>query len=96
MLVSVLVPFFNVEDFIERCAKSLFEQTYPHLEYVFVDDCSTDRSMNKLSEVASRYPEKADSIRESVERKYLDAYPEMKGRYSFHLCESADGMANQK
>lgn len=62
MLVSVLVPFFNVEDFIERCAKSLFEQTYPHLEYVFVDDCSTDRSMNKLREVASRYPGKADSI----------------------------------
>lgn len=62
MLVSVLVPFFNVEDFIERCAKSLFEQTYPHMEYVFVDDCSTDRSMNILRDVASRYPERADCI----------------------------------
>ena len=37
-------------------------------------------------------PEKTDSIREKVERKYLASYPEMKGKYSFHLCESADGI----
>ena len=41
-------------------------------------------------------PDKADSIRERVEREYLTAFPAMKGKYSFHLCESADGMANQK
>ena len=37
-------------------------------------------------------PEKADSIREEVERKYLDVFPEMKGKYSFHLSQSADGI----
>ncbi len=37
-------------------------------------------------------PEKVDEIKESVERKYLTAYPEMKGKYSFHLCKSADGI----
>lgn len=37
-------------------------------------------------------PEKADSIQEEVERKYLTAYPEMKGKYSCHLCGSADGI----
>lgn len=37
-------------------------------------------------------PDKADAIAEEVERKYLAAYPEMKGKYSFHLCESADGI----
>ena len=36
-------------------------------------------------------PSKADTIREEVERKYLTAFPEMTGKYSFHLCESADG-----
>ena len=41
-------------------------------------------------------PAKAGSIAESVERKYLAAFPEMKGKYSFHLCESADGIANRK
>ena len=37
-------------------------------------------------------PDKVDSIRAEVEQKYLTAYPEMKGKYSFHLCESADGV----
>ena len=41
-------------------------------------------------------PAKAETIQERVEREYLSAYPEMKGKYSFYLCESADGIANQK
>ncbi len=37
-------------------------------------------------------PDKVDDIREQVERKYLESFPEMKGKYSFHLCRSADGI----
>jgi len=37
-------------------------------------------------------PEKAPFIAEEVERRYLAAFPEMRGKYSFHLCESADGV----
>ena len=37
-------------------------------------------------------PAYADSIQEEVERKYLAAFPEMKGKYSFYLCHSADGL----
>ena len=37
-------------------------------------------------------PAKAGEVEERVEREYLTAYPEMKGKYSFHLCESADGI----
>lgn len=37
-------------------------------------------------------PGKADAIAEEVERKYLTSFPEMKGKYSFHLCESANGV----
>ena len=37
-------------------------------------------------------PDKVDSIREEVERKYLTSFPEMTGKYSFHLCKSADGI----
>ncbi len=40
-------------------------------------------------------PSKAESIQERVEREYLTAFPNMKEKYSFHLCESADGIANQ-
>ena len=38
-------------------------------------------------------PDKAGDIQERVERGYLTAFPEMKGKYSFHLCQSADGIA---
>lgn len=41
-------------------------------------------------------PNQADEIRETAEREYLTAFPEMKGKYSFHLCESADGVGQRK
>lgn len=34
-LVSILVPIYNVEKYIDRCVRSLFEQTYGNIEYVF-------------------------------------------------------------
>lgn len=40
-------------------------------------------------------PNKVDNIQEEVERKYLTAFPEMRGKYSFHLCESADGVGQK-
>ena len=56
--VSILVPVYKVEKYIERCARSLFEQTYPEIEYVFVDDCSPDRSIDVLNDVVSQYPDR--------------------------------------
>lgn len=38
-------------------------------------------------------PAKAEAVAEEVERMYLTAFPEMKGKYSFHLCSSADGVS---
>lgn len=55
-LVSILVPVYQVEDCIERCARSLFGQSYDNLEYVFVDDASTDDSMQILHQVARDFP----------------------------------------
>ena len=54
--VSVIIPLYNVEKYIERCACSLFEQTLGQMEYIFVDDCSTDRSVEILQTVVDRYP----------------------------------------
>lgn len=61
--VSILVSFFNVEDCIERCARSLFAQTYDDLEYVFIDDCSQDRSVSVLMDVARDYPNRTNDIK---------------------------------
>ena len=38
-MISVIVPVYGVEKYIERCARSLFEQTYCDVEYIFVNDC---------------------------------------------------------
>ena len=43
-LLSVVVPTFQVEDYLAECLDSLLQQTYEHLEIVVVDDGSTDRS----------------------------------------------------
>lgn len=61
--VSVLVPVYKVEQYIERCVRSLFEQTYHNLEYVFVNDCTPDRSMEVLQRVIDEYPERYNAVR---------------------------------
>jgi glycosyltransferase involved in cell wall biosynthesis len=63
MKISIAVPVYGVEKFIERCARSLFEQTYSDIEYVFVDDCTPDRSIDVLLQVVEEYPDRKDAIR---------------------------------
>lgn len=60
--VSVIVPIYNVEAFIERCVISLFEQDFDAIEYIFVDDASPDNSVAILQNVISRYPQRAEHI----------------------------------
>ena len=60
--VSVCIPIFNVEAYIERCAISLFEQTYNNIELVFVNDCSPDRSLELLNGVITRYSNQTRSV----------------------------------
>ncbi len=43
-LISVIVPVFNVEQYLERCIQSLVKQTYRPIEIILVDDGSTDTS----------------------------------------------------
>lgn len=57
--VSVIVPIYNVEKYIEKCVRSLFEQTFDDIEYIFVDDATPDNSIEILSELLSVYPNRA-------------------------------------
>lgn len=63
MTVSILVPIYGVEQYIERCARSMFEQTFANLDYVFVNDCTPDCSVEILRQVMEDYPERKDAVR---------------------------------
>ena len=53
--VSILVPFYKVEKYVGRCVDSLFSQTYTNIEYVFVNDCTPDNSMEVINEYIDKY-----------------------------------------
>lgn len=61
--VSILVPIYGVEKYIERCARSLFGQTYKNIEYVFVDDCTPDRSIEVLLKVLDEFPNRKSRVK---------------------------------
>lgn len=54
--VSVIVPIYGVERFIERSAESMMRQTLEEVEFIFVDDCTPDESIDILEKVVARYP----------------------------------------
>lgn len=60
--VSVIIPVYGVEQYIERCARSLFEQTLDDLEYLFIDDCTPDKSINILKQVLEEYPQRKSQV----------------------------------
>ena len=49
--ISIIIPVYKVEKYIERCARSLFEQTLDDIEYLFIDDCSPDKSVEVLKDI---------------------------------------------
>lgn len=61
--VSILVPVYGVEKYIERCARSIFEQTYHDLDIVFVDDCTPDKSIEILKRVLEEYSDRKAQTR---------------------------------
>lgn len=54
--ISVIVPIWGVEKYIAKCARSLFESSFDDIEYIFVDDCTPDKSIDVLMAVMEEYP----------------------------------------
>lgn len=54
--VSIIVPIYNVEEYLERCLASLVIQEYKNIEIIMVDDCSTDKSADIAKKYANNYP----------------------------------------
>lgn len=94
--VSVIVPVYNVAPYIEKCARSLFEQTIESLEILFVDDCSPDDSIEIIKRTLTDYPHRESNTRiiklssnggqAAVRRQGII---EAKGNYIIH-CDGDD------
>ena len=53
--ISVIVPVYNVEAYLERCVESILQQTYAHFELILINDGSTDSSGQICDHLASQY-----------------------------------------
>ncbi len=60
--VSVIIPVYGVEKYIERCTRSLFEQTLDDMEFIFVNDCTKDNSIAIIERIAEEYPLRKSQI----------------------------------
>ena len=57
--VSVVTPFYNTGQYLEECIRSVLSQTYHNYEYLLVNNCSTDRSLD----IANTYAKKDSRIK---------------------------------
>lgn len=53
--VTILMPIYKVEQYLEKTLCSIFNQTYPYLDYVFVNDCSPDNSLHVLQNTIAKH-----------------------------------------
>ena len=63
MTVSIVIPVYNVSDYIERCIRSVMAQRYKNIECIIVDDATPDDSVTKCIELIAKY---AGPIRFSI------------------------------
>ena len=94
--VSVIIPVYNVEKYIERCARSLFGQTLDDIEYIFIDDCSTDNSIFIMQNILEEYPKRKNSVKiirhsvnKGVGQTRQDGIDVASGQYLIH-CDPDD------
>lgn len=56
-LVSVIIPCYNVEEYVEECVTSVLQQTYSTIELICVDNNSSDHTYQRLEELKEKYPD---------------------------------------
>ncbi len=61
-LVSIIVPVYNVERYIDKCLDTLFSQTYENIQYVFVNDCTPDDSVKHIYDKQNQYSHRKQQV----------------------------------
>lgn len=94
--VSVIIPVYKAEPYIEKCVRSLFGQTLDDIEYVFVDDCSPDNSIGVMQKVLEEYPNRCQQVKvirhdnnKGVSQTRQDGLDAAIGEYIIH-CDPDD------
>jgi glycosyltransferase involved in cell wall biosynthesis len=90
--VSILIPVYKVENYIEKCARSLFEQTYFDIEYIFVNDFTPDNSIKIIDRILADYPNRKNQVKVLHHEKNLGlavarntALDNASGEYILHV-----------
>lgn len=92
--VSLIIPIYNVAKYIEKCVRSVMEQTFQDIEYIFVNDCTPDNSIAILQTILQDYPDKNVKIIHNEANKGLAESRDVglrvaSGEYILH-CDSDD------
>ncbi|MCL1868504.1 MAG: glycosyltransferase [Paludibacter sp.] len=69
--VSVIIPCYNAEQYVEKAVLSIMQQTYANLEIICIDDCSTDKTFEILSRLAEK-DERIMLVRNEINLKLTD------------------------
>lgn len=88
--ISVIVPVYQVERYIAKCAESLMRQTLAGVEYLFVDDCTRDDSIGVLKSVLEKYPRNNTRIirkprNEGLPQARRTGFEQATGDYVIHI-----------
>jgi len=66
-LVSIITAVLNGVKYLEPCIESVLNQSYPHIEHIFIDGGSTDATLDVLSRYSTKYPDRVRFISEPDE-----------------------------
>lgn len=82
VLVNVLIPTYNVENYIKECLESVFNQTFQDFDILIIDDCSTDNTINIIESLSQP---RIKIITKSKNRGLIDSlnvgFKECKSKY---------------
>lgn len=67
MIFSILIPVYNVEKYLDRCIRSVLDQSVTNYEIILIDDGSTDRSV----EICDNYSNRHANIRTIHKKKWF-------------------------
>ena len=94
--ISAIIPIYNVSNYIEKCTRTLMEQSFQNVEFIFVNDCTPDNSIEILRKTLRDYPHRHPFVKIINNPKNLGlaatrfvGMNEAKGDYIWH-CDSDD------